>query len=573
MPIFNFRSVVTNYFDRMHHLYELLQRKTGIPLRELIGLSVVSGLLRTGLLAVTSAAVGASVTPQGWIGYFIIFVVMFIFWLYSERRLHYRAIEAMQTVVHRIRLRVARRLNETDLRSYEQAGHMEFFSHFTYDTEVISESTHQLIHALGSVVVSLGCLAYLTYLSPVAGGFTAAALALGFLIYYSSFPLLRRLVDATRTSEKELHGAIKHVLYGFKELRINDAKSDDFFHHSYRPKASELRRHKQRGAILHTQNHVLITLLWYGIAAFVGVVFSQLFAQPPEVVLLLLAAILFLPMEALLFAVPFLNRAAVSVERLHLLEQLLESISPDMAPRRAAAEAAAADAKPAAGMGEPLRELSALGVSFAYEMQNGDEETFRLGPLDFSVRPGKVLFIAGGNGAGKSTLVKLLVGLYRPGEGGFLVNGEPADLTERAHLFSAVFTDCHIFDRLYGQDQVDGARVRELLKEFYLTGHTDYVDGRFTSLDLSTGQRKRLALVEALADDSPILVLDEPAAEQDPAFRKKFYRQILPDLRRQGRAVVVITHDYHYFDAADELLWLDYGRFAPLPTEFGGKQN
>jgi putative ATP-binding cassette transporter len=84
-------------------------------------------------------------------------------------------------------------------------------------------------------------------------------------------------------------------------------------------------------------------------------------------------------------------------------------------------------------------------------------------------------------------------------------------------------------------------------------------NGAFTTTDLSTGQRKRLALVHAYLERRPIMVLDEWAADQDPTFRRIFYTEILPDLKRQGKTLIVISHDDRYFNAADRYIRLEDG--------------
>ena len=129
-------------------------------------------------------------------------------------------------------------------------------------------------------------------------------------------------------------------------------------------------------------------------------------------------------------------------------------------------------------------------------------------------------------------------------------------------LFSCVFADFHLFDRLYGLRDADPAAVNRMIADMELESKTAYVDGRFTHLDLSTGQRKRLALIVALLEDRPIYVLDEVGADQDPVFRERFYREILPALRKARKAIIVISHDDRYFDLGDRLLTMRDGRLA-----------
>jgi putative ATP-binding cassette transporter len=85
-------------------------------------------------------------------------------------------------------------------------------------------------------------------------------------------------------------------------------------------------------------------------------------------------------------------------------------------------------------------------------------------------------------------------------------------------------------------------------------------DGVLSTVDLSQGQRKRLALMTAYLEDRPIYLFDEWAADQDPVFKEVFYLALLPELKARGKTVIVISHDDHYFHVADRILKLDYGK-------------
>ncbi|MCB9528823.1 MAG: ATP-binding cassette domain-containing protein [Myxococcales bacterium] len=198
-------------------------------------------------------------------------------------------------------------------------------------------------------------------------------------------------------------------------------------------------------------------------------------------------------------------------------------------------------------------ELALDGVTFSWP-STPSRRGFLVGPIDFTLAPGEVVFITGQNGSGKSTFVKLLCGLYARDGGVMRVDGveQPQDPGPAwRERFAAVFAEFVLFERLHGFDDVDPARVSALLAEMELDGKVRFADGRFDTLALSTGQRKRLALVVALLHDRPVYVFDEWAADQDPHFRERFYRQIVPALRARGKAVVAVTHDDDAFDACD----------------------
>jgi putative ATP-binding cassette transporter len=191
-----------------------------------------------------------------------------------------------------------------------------------------------------------------------------------------------------------------------------------------------------------------------------------------------------------------------------------------------------------------------------------------VGPADFTLRSGELVFITGGNGSGKSTFLKLLAGLYRPDAGQIRFDGIlVTDSTREAYrqLITAIFVDYHLFQRLYGIPDPDPREVDELLAQFRLLDKTGLTNGEFDTVNLSTGQRKRLALIVGLLEKRPILLLDEWAADQDPEFRRKFYFDLLPALHRAGRTVVVISHDDRYLDEMDlpaRRLRMDEGRFV-----------
>jgi putative ATP-binding cassette transporter len=189
-------------------------------------------------------------------------------------------------------------------------------------------------------------------------------------------------------------------------------------------------------------------------------------------------------------------------------------------------------------------------VTFRY-VDKFSDAAFKIGPIDFTLQPGELVFITGGNGSGKSTFLRVLSGLYPPNSGEIKLDGVRVDDHNRdayRGLMSAIFFDYHLFQRLYGIPEGGAAELERLLAQFRLSDKTGLVNGEFRTLDLSGGQRRRLALIVSLLEKRPILLLDEWTAEQDPEFRRKFYDELLPDLMAAGATIVVITHDDRYLD-------------------------
>jgi putative ATP-binding cassette transporter len=187
-----------------------------------------------------------------------------------------------------------------------------------------------------------------------------------------------------------------------------------------------------------------------------------------------------------------------------------------------------------------------------------------------------MVFIVGENGSGKTTLIKLLLGLYTPQQGEILRDGEvvtPKTRDNYRQMFTTVFSDFYLFeDLLTGEESRSGNVLPEhalpYLERLEIVHKVSVKDGVFSTLDLSTGQRKRLALVHAYLEGRPVLVFDEWAADQDPSFRHLFYTELLPELRAKGRLLIVISHDDRYFHVADRVVRMHDGRIVrELPPE------
>jgi putative ATP-binding cassette transporter len=110
-------------------------------------------------------------------------------------------------------------------------------------------------------------------------------------------------------------------------------------------------------------------------------------------------------------------------------------------------------------------------------------------------------------------------------------------------------------------------QARTYLKQLHLHHKVKITNGALSTTAVSQGQRKRLALLTAYLEDRPFYLFDEWASDQDPYFKRIFYTELLPDLKARGKTVLVISHDDKYFDIADRLIKLDYGKIVAPETE------
>lgn len=211
------------------------------------------------------------------------------------------------------------------------------------------------------------------------------------------------------------------------------------------------------------------------------------------------------------------------------------------------------------------RRLELRSVTHAYKREN-EPESFILGPINLAIESGELVFITGGNGSGKTTLVKLITGLYVAETGHICLDSqriEDDDREQYRQFFSVVFADFYLFEHLLGLARPDLEKeARRYLAELKLSQTVKVIGNRFSTTELSQGQRKRLALLTAYLEDRPIYVFDEWAADQDPYFKNIFYTHLLPQLKSMGKTVLVITHDDRYYQVADRVIRLDEGQIV-----------
>lgn len=255
--------------------------------------------------------------------------------------------------------------------------------------------------------------------------------------------------------------------------------------------------------------------------------------------------------------IPLFEKMRLSFDYIHELEERLDAIQ----DRAFTLEQTQEDFR-------NFGNIEIRDTEFHYVNPGGDRG-FQIGPLNLKITKGETLFIVGGNGSGKTTMLKMLSLLYYPSSGEILINEErigDAQIISYREMFSGIFSDFHLFAKMYGFTREELDLIKPLLKKMKLEQKTNLREDRFTTLKLSTGQRKRLAMIVTLLEDKPILIFDEWAAEQDADFREYFYDTILPELKEKGKTIFVVTHDERYQGLADRVVQMDYGKISKLTS-------
>ncbi|MBF0439413.1 MAG: cyclic peptide export ABC transporter [Magnetococcales bacterium] len=534
-------------------LLGFFNRELEISKRSILGSAVIAGAASAVLLAVINAGAEKAANQEVKDQLFWLFIAAFLLFFITKKYALSATSIAVEASVRKVRLRIADKIRKSDLGFVEKMGRSSMFTRLTQDANLISQSAIVIINASQSAIVLVTTLLYVAWLSPVGFFIILVALSIGTGIYLSNNKKNSEAYEVVNNKEAEFFDALNHLLSGFKEIKVNQKKSDSLFDHIERI-SLDTERLKVTSGLRFIVDFMFSQVSFYLLLAVVVFILPQLESTHYTIVIKLTAATLFIigPVNLLVGAIPIFTLADVAVSNLYKLEKELDAQDINNQPfnQRLANKIAA------------FNEIRFDNVFFSYETKDQGVE-FSVGPLDFVIKRGNILFLTGGNGSGKSTVLKIITGLYYPTSGRILVDGVPVNRTSYAefrHLFSLIFSDFHLFDRLYGLEGVDEDTLDELLQLMQLEQKTSYQNGRFTDLNLSTGQKKRLAFIAATLEDKPVSVFDEWAADQDATFRAFFYEKILPDMRAKGKTLICVTHDDRYFNHCDHLIKMEMGK-------------
>ncbi|MCA1779326.1 MAG: cyclic peptide export ABC transporter [Xanthomonadaceae bacterium] len=464
----------------------------------------------------------------------------------------------------RLRRRLANAVSMTPYPQLETVGAHRIYAAFAEDLPKLAVAFATLPMVLMNSVVAIVGMVYLGWVSWIHLGVILGFLLLGMVFSeWVLMPKVKLYAARFRQSMNGLYEQIQALVYGSKELKLNRLRERFFRDEQFEHHLQEIYHHSVRRdyfSTAYTGWSASLSLFLLG-----GVLWVSQYWLPMTQQQLLTFALMLMylrgPVISIINNVPNFAAARISLSNLIELDLAKEEchVGRDM---------------PIIEAERSLRSLELDLVRYRYGNSSGDDAyQFAMGPLSLKIRQGEVIYLTGGNGSGKSTLAKLLVGLYRPSEGTIKLAGEEitADRMDwyRSH-FSAIFGDYYLFKQVLNGMGVlaDDAAVRDEIERLDLGHKVDVTQGVLSNTDLSQGQRKRLALVVALAEDRPILLFDEWAAEQDPDFRRRFYHEIIPALKSSGKTIIAITHDDHYFHTADRVLCMDQGLLIEkLPTQ------
>ena len=539
----------------MNLLRYLFRQSWGLMLITCVA-SILAGLSGTALVGVIGKTVSGLGTDTGRLGW--LFMAFCLLYVLTKSCSDLALLNMTQKQVLALRVDLSKRILATSQEQLQKLGKADLHVILTKDIDAFIQAFQVLPVVLCGVVMIVGSLAYTAWLSwqVFAGFFCGLGISVTGYMLAARRPG-RQLVEVREQTGK-LHHEFRSLVDGSRELQLNAGRAQYFLDHVIGRHAEQYRRlfvmcMSRYAWILNVGN-----IMFYQGLGFILFILPHWAPQKPEVMITSALVLLYLirPVSELIVAMPVLRSASVSLNKIEQLTNALQNEWRLPASRMAFNSGS-----------EWLIELRDV----RYQHCDNGGEPFMFGPVNLQIRQGEIVFIIGGNGSGKTTLAMLLLGLVEPSHGDILLRGTVIDGHNRDDYrqnFSVVFSDFHLFEFVLGPDAASlDATGNHLLEKFGLKGKARIVQGAFSTDRLSTGQRKRLALVSAYLEDRPIYVFDEWAADQDPAFKRIFYTEILPDLKSRGKTVVIISHDDAYFSQADRIIKLDSGTFLPASVD------
>jgi putative ATP-binding cassette transporter len=516
-------------------------------------MAVVTGLANSFLLAIVNHASDFVANKEATTQYFLMYLLAFILFLYGQWYSLSAAVSLIEEALSNLRTRLSNKLRKVDLSFYEQKGESVLYNRLTNDNALLSQAIPRIVMAAQFFTLIIFSLIYIGFISPISFFITITGLILGYFFFLMQENKIKKSMMGIINHETEYFESLSHLLNGFKEIKINQRKSDSLYE-TITKNAKETKNLKILGGKVQAKTAGVGRILIFSLMPILIFIIPIFNHEQTINIYKITAAMLFIygPINIIFDVIPLFTQINVILKDIYSLEKEI-----DTAIHQEPLHSEISYAN--------FKEIQIKGVSFSYPKQK-TAASFSVGPIVEKITAGELLFVIGGNGSGKSTFLKLLVGLYYPSEGAIYVDQEMIDDSYQNYreLFSIIFTDFHLFDRLYGVEEIDEKIVNYWLKKMWMDKITRFRKGRFTNTDLSTGQRKRLAFIAAILEDKPILILDEFAADQDPDFRRYFYEEILLELKEKGKTVIAVTHDDHYFHVADRVLKMDSGQLTKL---------
>lgn len=487
-----------------------------------------------------------------------------ILFVYSMKLLQGRLITITNEVSFEKRICIVEKVLASPYQVIERVGRDRIFSSLNNDCAAIARMPEIIVNLISNILTLVFCVVFI-----LTKNFYAFAASAGIILINGAIGIFTgkrasKYWEDNRTIQDIYIGQIHELVDGCKELILNSLRKVAFFQDvkKYARLTTDLNKASSIKFLNYDLYNTLMYNLIFGAVVFIFPLFISDLDSNSLRENLFIVFYMITPFSIVTNAIPQYTETNVNMKRIDKLIKELDESTRELEERTSFCTKEKVFELPI--------EIELREVKFFYKAKDDDDNLvdFVLGPVSMKIKSGDITYITGGNGSGKSTLGKIISGLYVPVSGEIYVQNEKAVYTQLNELFASVYSDYSLFRKLYGIDYKEKEDiVSDYLKMMKLDNKVSVSsEGEFSTINLSTGQKKRLAFAVSCIEDKKMIIFDEWAAEQDPEFRRYFYMELLPMLKKKNKGVVVITHDDRYFHEADQLIKMERGSIIDTKT-------
>lgn len=534
--------VLTIYFQLVFY-FPKKDEKAFFPL---IIISSISGAGNAFLIFIINQAINDFGNYN--VSLIVYFASGILIYIIGSKLISTKMVKIANNMIFQKRIYLVREILNSEYYNIEKMEDGKIQAVLNNDTSTVSGIPGLIIGSLTSFITLIICFIYLGTINKYGLLLTLLIILLAVGIYTIAGKSSNKLWEESRTIQNIFYRFVNDLRGGFKELSLNHKRRSDFIE-DMEKSCSEFKNKQTSASLKFVNVSVFGELLFTIVIGIVAFSFPYLFKNINAVtVRTFIFVFLYMtgPINGILHTIPQLLYARVSWKRINDFIKEITNLS----------SGARSSNQKHLNIADITLKLSE--VEFTHQT---NEKEFKVGPINLQFNSGEITFITGGNGSGKTTLAKLLTGLYKPASGSININNEKIHHTALGEYFSLISSDFYLFKKLYGLDTSDKKdEIDRILEYLQINNKVRLVNGEFSTIELSQGQKKRLALLISYIDDKEIILFDEWAADQEPEFRKYFYDTLIHELKRKNKCVIAITHDDHYFHYADKIIKMDMGK-------------
>ncbi len=540
-------------------LFKLLQKKSKFFYVNLGVLGLINAVWSSALLLFINNKTTGEKLPfiseqnqqYDWIIYSALIIISFT----VARLFQAYMIRLTYELGNELNLSIFDKLRFTSYKEYQKLGEEKVRTAMT-DVSTLQKFPQSFIEAFNAAIMVIIGVAYLFIIHPIGATIVFSTLVILSAVYTIRNMSIVKDISKVRDLANVYQENVNDFLRGFREIKMSSKRSDTIYNNFLTKNRNKAKKLTIRTVTKHLVNDLIGNYAGYLMIGIILFALPATLAITQDVRTNFVVTILFIlgPVGAVVGALNEFTKMQVAVSRLDEFNKTLGIQQGELLTHGDTID-----------FNKRFESVRFENVTFEYYNEK-EELTFKLNPINLTIKKGESIFITGGNGSGKSTFITLLAGLYKPTSGKIYLNDILIDTNNYSSYrdqISCIFTDNYLFAENYNnfnyvdrEEEVNNlSNKMQLEKVFDLNKETGKV-----KVSLSKGQQKRVALIYSLLEGKDLLILDEWAAEQDPEFRAYFYNTIIPNLKERGKTVISVTHDDAYFNQAGRLIKFNFGR-------------